>query len=169
MVSSTALDRATTPEKKGSCPNPWHASWPIRRFPPSFSTLLASEAVEVKPSIYWQMGYIGLLGLYLQHVISTFNTCLQVPTPRSLTNTDGGYNLRGADFPHHSPHPSQSTVLHLPLKGPILSQVNIPMCKPNLKSRCVVVTYISRVVSIPHGFYRILWLRLSVQTAYNYE
>jgi hypothetical protein len=41
--------------------------------------------------------------------------------------------------------------------------------KPSLKSRYEVVTYISRVVSIPLSFYQILWLCLVVLTTYNYD
>jgi hypothetical protein len=36
---------------------------------------------------------LGLLGLYHQHAIGTFNTCSRVPTPRSLTDTGGGYHI----------------------------------------------------------------------------
>jgi hypothetical protein len=47
---------------------------------------------------------LGLPGPYHWHAIGTFNTCSQGPTHRSLTDTGGGYNLRGADLPHtHSP------------------------------------------------------------------
>jgi hypothetical protein len=62
--------------------------------------------------------YIGLLDPYLQHVISMFNTCSWVPTPQSLTNLGRGYNLRGAGFSHHSPRPSQSTLLCFALMAP---------------------------------------------------
>jgi hypothetical protein len=41
-----------------------------------------------------------LIGPIYQHVIHTFNACSWGPTHWSLTNTGGGYNLRGADFPH---------------------------------------------------------------------
>jgi hypothetical protein len=44
------------------------------------------------------IGYIDLPDPYLQHTINTFNTCSQVPTPRSLTDTGEGYNLGGAGF-----------------------------------------------------------------------
>jgi hypothetical protein len=47
--------------------------------------------------------YIGLLGPYLQHVISIFNTCSRGPTHRSLIDTDGGYNLGGIGLPHVTP------------------------------------------------------------------
>jgi hypothetical protein len=77
----------------------------------------AIEAVE-KAKYLLMTNYIGLLGTYLQHVISTFNTCSWGPTHQSLSDMDGGYNLGGAGFPHHSPCPSQPTVLHFPLWAP---------------------------------------------------
>jgi hypothetical protein len=42
-------------------------------------------------------------------------------THQSLTNTGGCYNLGGASFPHHTPRPSQPTVLHFSPKGPARS------------------------------------------------
>jgi hypothetical protein len=68
--------------------------------------------------------YVSLLGIYLRHVISTFNTCSRGPTHRFLTDTGGGYNLKGADLPHHTPHSSQPMVLRFPPKRPVRSQVN---------------------------------------------
>jgi hypothetical protein len=44
------------------------------------------------------INYIGLLGPYLQYVISKINTCWRVATPRSLTDTDGGYNRWSSTF-----------------------------------------------------------------------
>jgi hypothetical protein len=66
--------------------------------------------------------YINLLNLYLQHMISTFNTYSQGPTHQSLTNTDGGDNLRGVGFPHHTLCPSQPTVIRFS-----------PMAPPNIR------------------------------------
>jgi hypothetical protein len=40
---------------------------------------------------------LGLQSPYHQHVISTFNTCSQGPTHRSLTDTGRSYSLGGAD------------------------------------------------------------------------
>jgi hypothetical protein len=68
--------------------------------------------------------YIGLLGSYLHHAISTFNTFSQGPTHWSLTNTCSDYNLVGVSLPHHTPRPSQLTVLHFLPKSPARSQVN---------------------------------------------
>jgi hypothetical protein len=72
------------------------------------------EVVE-KAKYLLAISYIGLLGPYHQHVISTFNTCSQGSTHRSLTNTGGGYNLRGVGFSHHTPRSSQLAVLRFPL------------------------------------------------------
>jgi hypothetical protein len=70
---------------------------------------------------------LGLLGPYHQHAIGTFNTCSRGPTRRSLTDIGGGYNLGGAGLPHHTPQPSQLTVLRFPPKGPVRSQVINPI------------------------------------------
>jgi hypothetical protein len=43
---------------------------------------------------------LGLPGPYHRHAISTFNTCSCGPTKRFLTDTGGGYNLKGASLPH---------------------------------------------------------------------
>jgi hypothetical protein len=40
------------------------------------------------------------------------------------TNTCSDYNLVGVSLPHHTPRPSQLTVLHFPPKSPTRSQVN---------------------------------------------
>jgi hypothetical protein len=61
---------------------------------------------------------LGLLGPYHQYAISTFNTCSRGSTHRSLTNTGGGYNLRGAGFPQTTPRPSQPTITTLHLRAP---------------------------------------------------
>jgi hypothetical protein len=66
----------------------------------------------------------------LQHVISTFNTCSRIPTSWSLTDTDGGYNLGGASFQHHSPCPFQPTVLRFPLRVPPGLRLTILNMKP---------------------------------------
>jgi hypothetical protein len=62
------------------------------------------------------IGYVGLLGPYLQHVISTFNTCSRGPTHRYLTDTGGAYNLGGVGLPNHTPRPSQLAILRFPLR-----------------------------------------------------
>jgi hypothetical protein len=92
----------------------------------SYPVYLPSQPIKQwrqnRPSVDGRL--LGLLGPYYPHAISTFNTCLRGPTHRSLTDIIGGYNLRGASLPHHTPRPSQPTVLHFSLKGSVRSQVN---------------------------------------------
>jgi hypothetical protein len=88
------------------------------RDPPQFLSQHNHWSSALKPSICWWISYLSLLGPYLQHVLSTFNTCSRGPTHRSLTDTCGGYNHKGADLPHHSPRPSRLTVFHFPLMAP---------------------------------------------------
>jgi hypothetical protein len=61
-------------------------------------------------SVYWIP--------YIQHAISTSKTCSRGPTHRSLTDTIESYNFGGSSFSHHSPHPSQPTLLRFPLMAP---------------------------------------------------
>jgi hypothetical protein len=65
-----------------------------------------------------------------QHTIGTFNTSSRRPTHWSLIDTDEGYNLEGAGFPHHTFRPSQPMVLHFPPKGLTQSQVIQHQHKP---------------------------------------
>jgi hypothetical protein len=81
---------------------------------PSFSPNTAIEVVGlIQASVDGRLR--GLLGPYHQHVIDTFNTCSRGSTHRSLTDTGGGYNLRGAGFPHttHGPFQSMVSIFHL--------------------------------------------------------
>jgi hypothetical protein len=57
---------------------------------------------------------LGLPDPYHRHAIGTFNTCSCGPTERSLTDTDGGYNLGGAGFPYITLQPSQPAVSPFP-------------------------------------------------------
>jgi hypothetical protein len=66
---------------------------------------------------------LGLPGPYYHHVIGTFNTCSWVPTHRSLTDIGGGYNLRGAGLPHHTPWPSPLMIIYFSPKGPARTPV----------------------------------------------
>jgi hypothetical protein len=61
---------------------------------------------------------LGLLGLYHQHDIGTFNTCSRGPTHWSLIDTSGGYSLEGTGFPHTTLRPSQPTVSPFHLRAP---------------------------------------------------
>jgi hypothetical protein len=117
VKSPTTLNRFTAPEKRA--PVPIHNTLADR------STGPYPISLPQHPLKQWRKGkhllpksYIGLLGPYLHHVISTFKTCSRWPTHRSITNTGGGYNLEDADFPHHTLRPSQLTVLRFLLMAP---------------------------------------------------
>jgi hypothetical protein len=99
--------------------------WVARGTHLSFSRKHNHWSSTLKPNIYWRIGYIGLLGLYHQHVISTFNTCSQRPTHQSLTDTGGGYNHGGASLPYHTPRPSQPTISTFHLRAPPDLRLNI--------------------------------------------
>jgi hypothetical protein len=75
--------------------NPQHTGRPIRRSVPSFSLEPANE-VEGVSQAPDDGQLLGLPDRYHRHAIGTFNTCSRGPTERSLTDTGGGYNLRGA-------------------------------------------------------------------------
>jgi hypothetical protein len=114
------LDGSHCSREKGSRHNPQHAGRPIRGSVPSFSSKPTNEVVGLsQTSVVNKL--LGLLGPYQQHAIGTFNTCSWRPTHRSLTDTGGGYSLEGAGFPRTTPRPSQSTVFHFHLGGPVWS------------------------------------------------
>jgi hypothetical protein len=138
MKSSTAADRATAPEKKGSRHNPQHTGWPIHGSIPSFSPKTVNEAMGVKPPSV-DNRLLGLPGPYLQQTIGTFNACSQGPTHWSLTNTGRGYNY---------------------LRAPPnlrLSNINI-----SLKKNMIWSTYRRSVVFQPLSFYRSLYICLAL-------
>jgi hypothetical protein len=60
-------------------------------YPASLLSQLMKQWGQSQASISGKL--LGLLGPYHQHAIGTFNTCSLVPTPRSLTNTGGGYHI----------------------------------------------------------------------------
>jgi hypothetical protein len=66
--------------------------------------------------------------------IGTFNTCSWGPTERSLTDTGGGYNLKGAGLPHtHSPT-FPTSCLPFPLVAPPGLQFNqVPAFTPSIE------------------------------------
>jgi hypothetical protein len=99
----------TAPKKKCSQHNPQHVGWPIHGSIPSFSPKPTNEAVDLSQASV-DNKLRGLLGPYHQHVIGTFNTYLQGPTHRSLTDTSRGYSLGGANFPHTTPRAFQPVV-----------------------------------------------------------
>jgi hypothetical protein len=95
--------------------------WVARRTCLSFSPNTAIEVVHLYQASV-DNTLLGLLGPYHWHVISTFNTCSWGSTHRSLTDTDGGYNLIAVGLPHHTPRPFQPINLHFSPKGLTWSQ-----------------------------------------------
>jgi hypothetical protein len=118
--------------EEGLLTNPHHTDWLVCGSVPSFCPIIANEAVGKRQASI-DNRLLGLPDSYLQHVIGTFNTCSRGPTHRSLNDTSGGYNLRGAGFSHLTPRPSQPTVLHFSPKGLTRSQVIQSQHKPLVK------------------------------------
>jgi hypothetical protein len=87
----TELDRFTAPEKKRSQLHP-QPGWVVHRTRLSFSPNTVIEAVHLS-QISVDNRLLGLPGPYHRHAIGTFNTYPRVPTPRSLTDTGGGYHI----------------------------------------------------------------------------
>jgi hypothetical protein len=100
--SSTELSRPTAPEKKGSRHNPQRTTdRSAGPYPASLSSQPMKQWGQSQASINDRL--LGLLGPYHQYAIGMFNTCSRGPTEPSLTDTGGGYNLRGAGFPRTTP------------------------------------------------------------------
>jgi hypothetical protein len=126
--------------KKGSRHNRQHVYWPIRGSVPSLSPKSTNEEIDLSQASV-DDNLLGLLSPYHQQAIGTFNTCSWEPTHRSLTDTGGGYNLGGADFPHTTPQFSQPVVSPFHLRAPpdlrlSIQQLSIELeKKTNPKSR----------------------------------
>jgi hypothetical protein len=78
---------------------------------------------------------LGLSGLYHRHAIGTFNTCSRGSTHRSLTDTSGGYNLRGTGFPHTTPRLSQPTVSTFHIRAPSGLRLSIQQLQIELEMK----------------------------------
>jgi hypothetical protein len=103
--SSTESSSPTAPEKKGSRHNPQRTTdRSAGPYPASILSQPMKQWRQSQASINDRL--LGLLGPYHKYAIGTFNTCSRGPTEWSLTDTGGGYNLRGASFPHITPRPS---------------------------------------------------------------
>jgi hypothetical protein len=82
----TELDRFTAPNSTSQ------PGWVVRGTCLNFSPNTAIEAVRLTQTSV-DNRLLGLPSPYHRHTIGTFNTCSWVPTPRSLTNTGGGYHI----------------------------------------------------------------------------
>jgi hypothetical protein len=103
-------------------PDTIHSSmtvWSAGPYPASLPQQLMRHWGKRQPSVDNQL--LGLAGPYHRHAIDTFNTCSRVPTPRSLTDTGGGYHIETSKSPQHSSHPSLPSVPLVLLIGPAWS------------------------------------------------
>jgi hypothetical protein len=120
--SSTELDRVTAPEKKGLLTQSTaHQLIDLRGHTQLLSRANQWSSRKRQTSINSRL--LGLSGPYHQHAIGTFNTCSRRSTHPSIIDTGGSWNLRGAGLLHHTPRPSQPTVLSFPPKGPAQSPI----------------------------------------------
>jgi hypothetical protein len=107
--SSIGLDGCTAPEKK--CSQLHLSAWLSGpRDPPQFFSHHNHLSSARKPSIcWWHATRLTRLisPAYDQYVQYLLTGAIH----RSLTEIGGGYNLGGAGLPHHTPRPSQPTVL----------------------------------------------------------
>jgi hypothetical protein len=98
-----------------------------------FSPNTTTEAVRLS-QVHVDGRLLSLLGLYHQHAISTFNTCSQGPTHRSLTDTGRATTL---DVPSHDitlldvPNRRSSTFL---LRAPLGLRSNIQQLPIDLET-----------------------------------
>jgi hypothetical protein len=85
----------------------------------SFSPNTANGAVRLSQAPV-DGKLLGLSGLYHRHMIGTFNTCSRVPTPRSLTDTGGGYHIENLTIATTLSLPFPSEGFIDPPNGPAL-------------------------------------------------
>jgi hypothetical protein len=109
-------------KRKSASDSTSQPGWVIRGTHLSFSLNTAIESVRLSQA---PVGctVLGLPGLYHRHVMGTFNTCSQVPTPRSLTDACGGYHIEnlGIATTLSPPFPSEGSTD--PPNGPARSQI----------------------------------------------
>jgi hypothetical protein len=96
--------------------------WVVRGTRLSFSPNIAIEAVCLSQTSV-DNRLLRLPGTYHRYVIGTFNTCSRVPTPRSLTNTGGGYHIENLGIATTLSPPFPSEGCTDPPNGPVWSQI----------------------------------------------
>jgi hypothetical protein len=119
MLTPQSWTDPIAPEKKGSL-----TTSPVHRLtdpwvPTQFLSPHSHWSSRLKTNICWGHATLIYWAHEHQYAIGTFNTYSRVPTPRSLTDTDGGNNLGSASFPHYTPRPSQPTVSTFHLRAPL--------------------------------------------------
>jgi hypothetical protein len=123
----------TAPEKKGSRHNP-QLGWVIHRFTTQFLSQHSHWSSNER-QISVDSRLLGLLGPYHQYAIGTFNTCSRVSTPRSLTNTGGGYHIENVGIVIALSPPFPSKGFTDPSNGPAQSQIIQQHLPKELKRR----------------------------------
>jgi hypothetical protein len=131
--------------------------WVVRGTHLSFSPNTFIEAVCLSQAPI-DSRLLGLSDPYHQHAIGMFNTCSRIPTPRSLTDTGGGYHIETSEYPQHSPRSSLLSVSLIPLNGPVRSPFDPTLISNN--SECIS-TYCRHVVFQPLVTYQHLYLCLA--------
>jgi hypothetical protein len=84
----------------------------VGSYPASLSQQAKSSGEKSTPVDNW---LLDLSSPYHRHAIGTFNTCSRGSTERSLIDTGGGYNLRGAGLPHTHSLTFSTSCPHFPL------------------------------------------------------
>jgi hypothetical protein len=110
--SSSGLDGCTAPEKKCS----WlHLSARLSGLgdPPQFIFQHNYGSGALKPSTCWRQA-------------TRLTRPISLAYDRSLTDTGGGYNLRGASLPHHTLQLSHPAVSTFHLRSPPDLRLSIP-------------------------------------------
>jgi hypothetical protein len=100
-------------------PDTIHSTTVIRSagpYPASLPQQPKSSGEKSTPVDNW---LLGLLDPYHRYAIGTFNTCSRGPTERSLIDTGGSYNLRGAGLPHTHSLTFPTSCPHFPLMTPL--------------------------------------------------
>jgi hypothetical protein len=96
--------------------------WVADRIHLSFSPKIAIEAVGLSQTLV-DGRLLVLPGPYHRHAIGTFNTCSQVPTLLSLTDTGRGYYIENLGIARSLSPPFPSEGSTDPLNGPTRSQI----------------------------------------------
>jgi hypothetical protein len=109
------------PKKKGSRHNP-QPDWVICRSATQFLSQHSHWSCN-ESQTFVDSRLLGLPGPYHWHAIGTFNTCSRVPTPRSLTDTSGGYHIENLRTTTALSPPFPSEGSNDPPNGPVRYQI----------------------------------------------
>jgi hypothetical protein len=99
-------------------PDTIHSTTVIRSADPYPASLPQQPKSSGEKSTPVDNRLLGLPGPHHRLAIGTFNTCSRGPTERSLIDTGGGYNLRGAGLPCTNSPTFPTSCPHFPLMAP---------------------------------------------------